>query len=63
MGFVRFVAEQDRIALEKQYDTINAFGAPKFKSGPTDLVYSALAQIYLEGVTAVRPPETRSIWL
>lgn len=63
MGFVRFVAEQDRIALEKQYDTIDAFGAPKFKSGPTDLVYSALAQIYLEGVTAVRPPETRSIWL
>lgn len=63
MAFVRPVAEQDRVALEKQYDTIAAFGGPKFKSGPTDLVHAALAQLYHDGVAAVRPPETRSIWL
>jgi phenylpropionate dioxygenase-like ring-hydroxylating dioxygenase large terminal subunit len=63
LAFVRPVAEQDRVALEKQYDTITAFGAPKFKSGPTDLAQSAIAQLYHDGVAAVRPPETRSIWL
>lgn len=63
MAFVRPVAEQDRVALEKQHATIAAFGAPKFKSGPTDLVHAALTQLYLGGATAVREPETRSIWL
>lgn len=63
LAFVRPVAEQDRIALEKQHDTIAAFGAPKFKSGPTDLVHAALSQFYADGVAAVRPPESRSIWL
>ncbi len=57
LAFVRPVAEQDRIALEKQHDAIAAFGAPKFKSGPTDLVHAALSQFYADGVAAVRPPE------
>lgn len=63
LAFVRVVAEQDRVALERQHATIAAFGAPKFKSGPTDLAHAALAQLYLEGVAPVRPPESRSIWL
>lgn len=63
MAFVRVVAEQDRVAIEKQHATITAFGGPKFKSGPTDLIHAALTQLYLEGAAAVREPETRSIWL
>lgn len=63
LAFVRVVAEQDRVALEKQHAAITAFGGPKFKSGPTDLVQAALTQLYLDGVAAVRPPESRSIWL
>lgn len=63
LAFVRVVAEQDRRALELQYDTIKAFGAPKYKSGPTDMVHAALSQLYHDGVAAVHPPQTRSIWL
>lgn len=63
LGFVRVVAEQDRVALEKQHNTIAAFGAPRFKSGPTDLVHAALSQLYIEGAAPVRAPESRSIWL
>ncbi len=63
MAFVRVVAEQDRVAIEKQHAAMAAFGGPKFKSGPTDLVHAALTQLYLDGVAAVRPAESRSIWL
>lgn len=63
MAFVRTVAEQDRVSLEKQHDTINAFGAPRFKSGPTDLVHAPLAEFYHRGTADARPPESRSIWL
>ena len=63
MAFVRTVAEQDRVSLEKQHATINDFGAPKFKSGPTDLVHAPLAEFYHHGVADARPSESRSVWL
>jgi phenylpropionate dioxygenase-like ring-hydroxylating dioxygenase large terminal subunit len=63
LGFVRVVADQDRKALEQQYDTIAAFGGPKFKSGPTDLIHTALSQCYHQGVCDTPPIEPRAIWL
>ena len=63
MAFVRTVAEQDLVSLEKQHATINDFGAPKFKSGPTDLVHAPLAEFYHHGVADARPSESRSVWL
>lgn len=46
LGFVRPVAAQDRLALAHQHDTIQAFGAVRFKSGPTDRLITPLTRLY-----------------
>lgn len=63
MMFVRAVAEQDRIALEKQHDAIAAFGGPKFTSGPTDRLAVLLAQLYQGQALTPGVDGPHTIWL
>jgi phenylpropionate dioxygenase-like ring-hydroxylating dioxygenase large terminal subunit len=63
LAFVRTVAEQDRRILDRQHETMAAFGGPRFTAGPTDRVAVALTRLY-QGETlepAVDGPHV--IWL
>ena len=63
LAFVRTVAEQDRRVLDRQHQTMAAFGGPRFKSGPTDRLAAPLTRLYQGDVLepAVEGPYT--IWL
>jgi len=63
LGFVRTVAEQDRRALERQHETLTAFGGPCFKSGPTDRLIAPLTRLY-NGETLERGSDgPHAVWL
>jgi phenylpropionate dioxygenase-like ring-hydroxylating dioxygenase large terminal subunit len=44
--FLRPVIRQDREALARQYEVIEAFGGPRFHQGPLDRVSTAVARLY-----------------
>lgn len=63
LGFIRVVAEQDRRALERQHDTIQAFGGVRFKSGPTDRLTTPLTRLYNGETLEPGQDGPHSIWL
>lgn len=63
LGFVRPVAEQDRRALERQHETMKAFGGVRFKSGPTDRLTAPLTRLYQGETLEPEVSGPHDIWL